>query len=240
MKMTLMQHFAELRRRILWIAVFFVVMFGVGWFLAPMLQSFLTQPLLNAWPEGKFIYTGLPDGLMISFSLSGLFALVLTIPFALSQIWAFVAPALHKKEKILILPIIIMSPVLFLMGAAFAFYVLFPPAFKYFIEINQASPVPNVVMPSVTQYLKLTIQFLKIFGLSFQLPLIMVLLNKIGVLSREFVIKSRRYAIVIIFLAAAILTPTVDIVSQLLLAIPLCALFEIAIWFMKKTKKLEE
>lgn len=235
-----MQHFAELRRRILWIAIFFVVFFGVGWFLVPDLQLFLTQPLLNAWPDGKLIYTGLPDGIMIEFSLSTLFALVLTIPFALYQIWAFVAPGLHKKEKQMILPIILISPILFLIGAAFAFYVLFPPTFKYFIQVNQSAPIPNVVMPSVIQYLKLTIQFLKIFGLSFQLPLIMVLLNKLGVLSRKFVIKSRRYAIVIIFIVAAILTPTVDMLSQCLLALPLCALFEIAILFMKKEPKINQ
>lgn len=235
--MTLMQHFIELRRRILWTAVIFVLSFGIGWFLVPELQRFLTQPLLAAWPDAKLLYTGLPDGIMIQFSLSSLFAIIITIPVAIWHIWAFVAPGLHNKEKKLILPIIIMSPVLFLAGAAFAFYVLFPPAFKYFIEINQASPVPSLMMPSVTDYLSLTIKFLKIFGISFQLPLVMILLNKIGVVSREFFVKSRRYAIVVIFLVAAILTPTVDIISQLLLALPLCALFEIAILFMKKQPK---
>ena len=99
MRMTMGQHFAELRRRILWVFGLFVVALVVGWYVSPWLQEFLTAPLLNVWPEGELLYTGLADGLMIRFSLSVLFALFVSTPFVLWQVWAFVAPGLHKKEQ---------------------------------------------------------------------------------------------------------------------------------------------
>lgn len=233
-KMTLMQHFAELRRRILWVFLVFAVGFGIGWLVSPWMQDYLTQPLLGVWPDGTLLYTGLADGLMIQFSLATLVAMLVTLPFMLWQVWAFVAPGLHKNEKKLILPIIILSPILFLIGAGFAFYVLFPVVFKFFVTLNQSSPVPSVLLPAVKDYLSFSIGLLKVFGIAFQLPLVIVLLNRLGILSRATVVKFRRYAIVFIFLLAAILTPP-DIVSQTLLALPLLALFEISILFMKRS-----
>jgi len=233
MKMTLMQHFSELRRRVLWVFLVFSIAFGIGWFITPDLQKFLVSPLLSVWHGGRVLYTGLSDGLMIQFNLSGLFAIFITVPFALWNIWAFIAPGLKINEKKFIMPILVLSPVLFIIGIAFAFYVLFPFVFKFLIDVNEASPVPSVVLPAIKDYLSFTTGLLKVFGLSFQLPLVLVLLNKIGILSRDMVIKFRRYAIVIIALVAAILTPP-DIASQCLLAIPMWALFEISILFMKK------
>ena len=232
-KMTLSQHFSELRRRILWIAVFFLGALAVGWYVAPMLQLFLTQPLLNIWPDGELLYTGLADGLMIRFSLASLFALLIVLPVALWHLWAFVAPGLKKNEKKLIWPILILSPILFLMGAAFAFYFLFPIAFKFFIDLNQTDTVPSVLLPVARDYLRFAIGLLKVFGVAFQLPLLLVLLNRIGVLKRQSVLKMRRYAIILIVIVAAILTPP-DIVSQVLLAAPLWLLYEVSILFMRK------
>ncbi len=232
MNMTLMEHFGELKRRILWCVLMFVVSFGLGWFIAPYAQEFLTSPLLNVWESGSLIYTGLTDGLMINFSLATLFAIFLTLPFVLWHIWGFVSPGLKNAEKRFILPIIIMSPVLFLVGAGFAFYVLFPVVFKFFIELNQSAPVPSVVLPAVKNYLSFSIGLLKIFGVAFQLPLVLVLLNRLGVLSKDAVSKSRRYAIVIIFVGSAVLTPP-DVVSQIMLALPMWFLFEVSLFFMK-------
>ncbi|MBQ7055336.1 MAG: twin-arginine translocase subunit TatC [Alphaproteobacteria bacterium] len=232
-KMTLSQHFSELRRRILWIAVFFLGALAVGWYVAPMLQLFLTQPLLNIWPDGELLYTGLADGLMIRFSLASLFALLIVLPVALWHLWAFVAPGLKKNEKKLIWPILILSPILFLMGAAFAFYFLFPIAFKFFIDLNQTDTVPSVLLPVARDYLRFAIGLLKVFGVAFQLPLLLVLLNRIGVLKRQSVLKMRRYTIILIVIVAAILTPP-DIVSQVLLAVPLWLLYEVSILFMRK------
>lgn len=236
MRMTMGQHFAELRRRILWVFGLFVVALVAGWYVSPWLQEFLTAPLLNVWPEGELLYTGLADGLMIRFSLSILFALFISTPFALWQVWAFVAPGLHKKEQKIIWPILISSPLLFLLGAGFAFYILFPFVFGFFIELNQSSPVPAVVLPAAKDYLSFAIGLLKVFGIAFQLPLVLVLLNRIGILSRARAVKMRRYAIVLIVVAAAVLTPP-DVVSQVLLALPMWGLFEASLLFMRDDAK---
>ena len=231
-KMTLVQHFSELRRRILWVAVAFLGALLVGWYVAPFVQEFLTRPLLDIWADGTLLYTGLTDGLMIRFSMATLFALVCVLPIALWQFWAFIEPALKKNERKLIWPVLVMSPILFVIGASFAFYILFPIVFKFFIELNQDASVPSTLLPVARDYLRFAIGMLKIFGVAFQLPLIMVLLNRIGFLKRELVLKMRRYAIVFIVIIAAILTPP-DVVSQILLAVPMWLLFEISILCMR-------
>ncbi len=232
-RMTMTQHFTELRRRILWTFAVFVLALVAGWYVAPWLQRVLTAPLFDVWPDGELLYTGLTDGLMIRFSLAVLFGLFVTIPFALWQVWAFVRPGLHKKEQRIIWPVLVASPILFLIGAAFAFYVLFPFVFGFFIELNESAPVPSVVLPAATNYLAFAVGMLKIFGVAFQLPLVLVLLNRIGVLSRSWAIKMRRYVIVLIAVIAAVLTPP-DVVSQIVLGVPMWLLFEISILFMRK------
>lgn len=231
--MTLMQHFVELRRRILWTALVFVCAAIVGWGVSPGFQEFLTVPLMNVWHDGTLLYTGVTDGLMIRFSLAVLFAIFVSLPVALWHFWAYVSPGLHKNERGLILPILFLSPILFLLGAGFAFYVLFPFVFRFFIELNLSSPVPSVLMPVARDYLSFAIGLLKVFGIAFQLPLVMVLLNRLGILPRNVAVKMRRYAIVAIVVMAAVLTPP-DIVSQISLALPMWALFEISILFMKR------
>ncbi|MFQ6704193.1 MAG: twin-arginine translocase subunit TatC [Alphaproteobacteria bacterium] len=233
MKMTLMQHFAELRRRILWCALIFVFAFCLGWVISPYVELFLTSPLLNVWADAALLYTGISDGLMIQFSLATLVALIITVPVLLWHVWAYVAPGLHKNEKQFLVPIFLLSPILFMIGAAFAFYILFPFVFKFFLELNESMYVPTVFMPAVTGYLAFSIGLLKVFGIAFQLPLVLVCLNRVGVLSKESVIKSRRYVIIAVFIVAAMLTPP-DIVSQVLLALPMLFLFEISILFMKR------
>jgi len=232
-KMTLIQHFSELRRRILWVALIFVLMFCVGWYIAPFLQNVLTMPLLNIWPNGAVLYTGLTDGLMIRLSLAGLFAMVVIAPVVLWHLWAFVAPGLKNSEKKIIWPMLLLSPILFVAGAMFAFYFLFPIAFKFFVDLNTTSSVPSVLMPAARDYLRFAIGLLKIFGVAFQLPLILVLLNRIGILTRSYALRMRRYAIVFIIVVAAVLTPP-DVVSQIVLAIPMWLLFEASILFMRR------
>lgn len=234
--MTLLQHFSELRRRIVWTVLFFVGGFVAGWFIAPVMQRFLTMPLLKIWTDGTLLYTGLTDGLMIQLSLATMFALMVMMPVALWNIWAFVAPGLKKNERNFIWPILIMSPILFVAGAAFAFYILFPYVFKFFIDLNMGASVPIMMLPAAKDYLAFAIGLLKVFGIAFQLPLVMVLLNRIGLLPRARVVKMRRYAIVCIVIAAAVLTPP-DVVSQILLALPMWGLFEVSILFMRRDAK---
>ncbi|MCL2331794.1 MAG: twin-arginine translocase subunit TatC [Proteobacteria bacterium] len=248
MKMTLLQHFAELRRRVLWLLAWFVVAFCIGWWLAPYIQGFLTAPLIAAWKtaaagvpaaanplcagQDVLLYTGLTDGLMIQFELATLFAMFATVPAVLWHVWAYVAPALRDAERRFIGPVLIISPALFLGGMAFAYFVMFPMAFKFFIELNKSAHVPIAFMPVMGNYLSFTIALLKIFGLAFQMPLVLVLLNRIGLLSRAAVVRARRYAIVGFFIVAAFLAPP-DVMSQIMLALPLWGLFEISILFMK-------
>ena len=231
--MTLVQHFSELRRRILWVALIFVFALIAGWYVSPCMQEFLVAPLLSVWPDGALLYTGLSDGLMIRFSLSLLFAMLVIMPVGLWHMWAFVAPGLKKNERKFIWPVLILSPILFLLGAGFAFYFLFPIVFKFFVELNQGATVPNLLLPAARDYLAFAIGMLKVFGIAFQLPLGMVLLNRLGVLPRTSVIKMRRYALVFIVIVAAVLTPP-DVVSQILLALPLWFLFEASILFMRR------
>lgn len=233
MKMTLMQHFKELRRRILWTALIFVFAFVFGWCVAPFTETFLIKPLLNIWGGATLLYTKLTDGLMIRFSLSTLVALIITIPALLWHVWAYMAPGLHKNEKQFLVPIFFVSPLLFILGAGFAFFVLFPFVFRFFIEISQTTNLPMVLLPAAKGYLAFAIDLLKVFGIAFQLPLVMIVLNKIGLLSKGMASKCRRYVIVCIFVAAAVLTPP-DIVSQILLAVPMWLLFEISLLFMQQ------
>ncbi len=232
-KMTLMQHFSELRRRILWTVLIFVFALVVGWYVSPWLQEFLTAPLLSVWQDGALIYTGISDGLMIRFSLAITFGLMILMPVALWHIWAYVAPALKKNEKKFIFPIVILSPVLFVLGAAFAFFVLFPFVFRFFMELNNTAPVPAIILPSARDYLSFAIGMLKIFGVAFQLPLVLVMLNRLGLLPRSVMTRARRYAIIIIVIMAAVLTPP-DVISQILLAVPMWLLFEISVLFMRR------
>lgn len=232
-KMTLMQHFAELRRRVLWTFAVFGLATIIGWYIAPWMQMILTAPLLHVWPDGALLYNGVSDGLMIRFSLAVLAGLVCVIPFGLYQFWAFIAPGLRTRERAFIWPILVMSPILFVCGAAFAFYVMFPFVFGFFMELNASAPVPAILMPAARDYLDFAIGMLKVFGVAFQLPLVLVMLNRIGILSRARVVKMRRYAIVLIVIVAAVLTPP-DVVSQIALAIPMWLLFEASILFMRK------
>jgi sec-independent protein translocase protein TatC len=241
-KMTLLQHFAELRRRALWCLLWFAGGFAAGWAAAPAAQRFLSAPLLDAWGgtggAGTMLYTGLADGLLIQFSLATLFALLVTLPAVLLHAWAFVSPGLRPAEKKFIAPILAMSPALFLLGAAFAYFILFPVAFKFFLELNESAPVPSAFLPAAGNYLSFVIGMLKVFGVAFQLPLVLILLNRIGVLPRAAVVRYRRYALVGIFVVSAVLTPP-DVVSQCMLAVPLWGLFEASILFMKKERPAE-
>lgn len=232
MKMTLMQHFSELRRRILWTLLIFVISFCVGWIVSPYIEDILITPLLKIWDEAILLYTGITDGLLIKFSLSGLFAFVFSIPVLLWHIWAYIAPGLHKNEKQFLLPIFVLSPLLFIVGVCFAFYILFPFVFRFFIELNTDDFLPTVLMPSVKTYLTFSIGLLKIFGLAFQLPLVLILLNKIGVLTKQTLVYARRYVVVCIFVLSAMLTPP-DILSQILLAVPMWLLYEVSLIFMR-------
>jgi sec-independent protein translocase protein TatC len=229
MKMTLMGHFRELKNRVVWSLLFFAAAFFVGLYFADFLQSIILAPLRDVWENPAMIYTGIADGLTIEFSLAGLFALLVSIPFFLWQLWKYIAPALKKNEKKMAVPLMVVSPVLFLAGASFAYFILFPIMFEFFISVGGTDAA---FMPNMKNYLSFSVDMLKAFGFAFQFPLILVILNRAGVVSRKQLLSVGRYVVVGIFAVAAILTPP-DVVSQIALAAPLLLLFGASFVFMK-------
>lgn len=229
MKMTLMQHFRELRNRIIWSVLFFLIAFGVGIVISELLKKIVIFPLMSVWDNPSLIYTGLADGVIVEFSLAGLFAMLVSVPFFLWQAWKYVAPALKKNEKNVAAAILLTSPLLFLGGAAFAYFVLFPMAFKFFVGFSGSG---ITLMPNLREYLSLTIGLLKAFGVAFQFPLILVILNRAGLFSKRQIFNASRYIIVGIFVIAAILTPP-DIISQITLSMPMILLFGLSFLFMR-------
>jgi len=164
-----------------------------------------------------------------------------TFPIIANQLWAFVAPGLYAKEKKAFLPFLLATPVLFIAGASLAYFIVMPTAFKWLLDF-QGEVVPGLkqeALPGMDGYLDLVMRFILAFGISFLLPVLMLLLNRAGIITREQFAKSRRFVVVGIFVVAAVATPP-DVVSQLILAIPLMLLFEISLLLMPKTKPPEE
>jgi sec-independent protein translocase protein TatC len=228
MKMTLMGHFRELKSRVAWTLAVFCAAFAAGLFLAPFLQDIATAPLAEAWPDPTVIYTGIADGLTVEFSLAGLFALLVSLPFALWQMWMYVEPALKNDERRIAAPFVMISPVLFVAGAAFAYFVLFPMMFRFFISVGAEGVA---MMPDMRNYLSFSVDMMRAFGLAFQFPLALILLNRAGVVSKRGALSAGRYVIVGIFAVAAALTPP-DVVSQIAMAAPLVLLFGLSFLFM--------
>ena len=226
--MTLNGHFRELKKRVVWALAFFAAAFVTGLYLSDIVQDFIVGPLIKIWPHPTMIYTGIADGLSIQFSLAGLFAIFVSAPFILFQSWRYVSPALKPNEKRFAVPILTLSPALFLSGAAFAYFVLLPIVFKFFLEIGAAGVN---MMPNMKDYLSFSIDLLKAFGFAFQFPLILVMLNRAGIFSKKQILNAGRYIIVGIFAVAAVLTPP-DVISQIALALPLVLLFGVSFLFM--------
>ncbi len=233
LKMRLIDHIMELRRRIIYVLSCFVITFIIGYSVSPQIQELLMLPLSKTWGNGFMIYTQLSEGFFIKMSLGSFFALLFTIPMFLYQAWSFIAPGLRENERKFVMPILIISPLLFLFGAAFAYLFLIPIMFEFFISLDQsAGSIQTVLMPHLSTYLEQTINMMKMFGVAFQFPLVLVLLNKIGILQKSTLKKHRRHAIVVAFIVGAILTPSPDVISQIGLSIPLVLMYEIAMWFM--------
>ncbi|MCJ2178484.1 twin-arginine translocase subunit TatC [Novosphingobium album (ex Hu et al. 2023)] len=235
----LIEHLVELRARLLRAFLAFAVAFGVCFYFSGDIFSFLVRPLTEAFPagQGKLIYTKLYEAFFVEVKVALFAAFFVSFPVIANQIWAFVAPGLYAKEKKAFLPFLIATPVLFTMGAALAYYVVMPTAFHFFLGFQgDKGGLKLEALPGTGDYLALVMQFILAFGISFLLPVLLMLLNRAGIVTRTQVAGARRYAIVGIFIIAAVATPP-DVISQLLLAIPLIALFEgtlIVMWFTEK------
>jgi sec-independent protein translocase protein TatC len=233
---TFISHLVELRDRLLRslvaIAVVFVVLFiypGSG-----PIYDFLALPLMQALPEGaKMIATGVITPFMVPVKLTALVALVVALPYVLYQAWAFVAPGLYSHEKRLVLPLVIASSVLFLVGIAFCYYFVFGKVFRF---INSFAPQSITPAPDIEAYFSFVLTMFLAFGVTFEIPVIVVVLARAGIVSIDQLKQARPYVIVGAFVVAAIVTPP-DVLSQLLLAIPMCLLYELGIVFARFLRK---
>lgn len=238
----LLDHLLELRRRLLMSFAALAVAFGVCLYFARPIFAFLVQPLLKAG-QGKLIYTQIFEAFFVEIKVAFFAAMMLAFPIIANQIWQFVAPGLYKNERGALLPFLFATPILFLGGAALAYYVAIPMALHFLLGFQgNLGGVQQEALPGVGNYLAFVMQFLFGFGLSFLLPVVLMLLERAGIVTRRQLVGARRYAIVGAFAIAAVLTPP-DIGSQLLLAIPLVFLYEMAligIWFTEKRRNVEK
>jgi len=236
--MPLIEHLMELRQRLLWSVGAFFISFAVCYYFSTQIYGFLAQPLANALVEQgggdrRMIFTALYEAFFTYLKVAFFGAIFFSFPIWATQLWLFIAPGLYRSEKRTIMPFLLASPVLFLLGAALAYYFIFPMAWQFFISFETpvgAGSVPIQLEAKVSEYLSLVMHMILAFGLAFQMPVGLVLLCKVGILNVQSLRKGRRYAIVGMFVLAAIITPP-DVISQVGLAVPLILLYEISILF---------
>lgn len=228
-KMPFTEHLEELRRRLIVCAVAVGVGFVIAYFFKEKIFAWLMQPLLQALPQDghqKLIYTAPHEAFMTYIKVSFLGGVALAVPVILYQFWRFVAPGLYEHERRYLYPIVILSTVFFLGGAAFGYMVVFPYGFQFFASFATEYIAPMI---STKEFLSFATRLLIAFGLIFELPLVTLFLAKLGLVRASFLQKQRKYAILSIFITAAILTPP-DVFTQILMAIPLLILYEMSVW----------
>jgi Twin arginine targeting (Tat) protein translocase TatC len=244
-KAPLLDHLIELRGRLLKCVYALFITGAICFYFSEQLFAVLVHPLKEAFGDGggRLVYTKLYEAFFVQVKIAVFGAFCLSFPIIANQLWAFVAPGLYAKEKKALLPFILATPFLFAMGASLAYFVVMPTAFHFFLEFQgNSSGLQVEALPSADAYLGLVMQFILAFGISFLMPVLLMLLNRAGFVSRAQLIGLRRYMIVAAFILAAVLTPP-DVVSQLMLAIPLLLLYEItiiAIWFTDRKQEKEQ
>ncbi len=240
--MPLMDHLMELRTRLLWSVVTFGIAFGICYYFSGKIYGFLAQPLADilaeqarehgtAGVDRRMIFTQLYEAFFTYLKVAFFGAVFFSFPMWATQLWLFIAPGLYRSEKRAIRPFLLASPVLFVAGAALAYYFIFPLAWKFFISFETppgSGGIPIQLEAKVSEYLSLVMQMILAFGLAFQMPVALTLLCKVGILQVSSLRKGRRYAIVGMFVVAAVITPP-DIISQVGLALPLILLYELSI-----------
>ena len=219
-------HLEELRQRLIVCFVAVGIGFVVAYGFKEKLFQILTRPLISVMQTGdNMIFTGLPEAFFTYLKVAFLAGIMLAAPVIIYQFWMFVAPGLYHKEKRLLVPIVLLSSIFFIGGALFGYFIVFPFGFKFFLGFATDSIRP---LPSMKEYLAFAAKLLLAFGLVFELPLIITFLAKLGLVSVDFLKKNRKYALLLFFVFAAILTPP-DVVTQIMMALPLMVLYEISI-----------
>jgi sec-independent protein translocase protein TatC len=237
----LMDHLIELRRRLIWSFVALGAAFALCLNFAEPIFAFLVQPLLKAG-QGKLIYTDIFEAFFVNLKVAFFSALMLSFPVVATQLWRFVAPGLYANEKKAFLPFLLLTPVMFALGAALAYYAAMPVALHFLLGFEgNVGGVEQEALPAIGNYLSFVTRFLFGFGVAFLLPILLMLLERAGIVTRDQLKAGRRYAIVGAFAISAVLTPP-DVLSQFLLAVPLMLLYEfalIAIWFTERRRARE-
>ncbi|WP_374530406.1 twin-arginine translocase subunit TatC [Novosphingobium sp.] len=232
----LLDHLIELRTRLLRSIAALAIAFFVCLYFASDIFGFLVRPLTEAFPpgQGKLVYTKLYEAFFVELKVALFAAFFVSFPVIANQMWAFVAPGLYAKEKKAFLPFLVATPVLFTCGASLAYFVVMPTAFKWMLGFQGEKGGLSVeALPAAGDYLGLVMQFVLAFGISFLLPVLLLLLNRAGIVTRQQLTGMRRYVIVAITAIAAIITPP-DLMSQILLLVPMWLLFEgslVVMWF---------
>lgn len=237
----LLDHIIELRRRLFHSLIALALCFGVAFYFAEPIFGFLIHPLVAAGQK-KVIYTQLFEAFFVQIKVGLFAALMMSFPIIANQLWQFVAPGLYRKEKRALLPFLFATPVLFVSGAALAYYVALPTALTFLLSYQgSVGGIQQEALPSVANYLSFVMQFLFGFGIAFLMPVLLMLLERAGIVTRKQLVGARRYAIVGNFAIALFLAPP-DAGSMIMLAVPLCVLYELAligIWFTERKRKTE-
>lgn len=231
----LLDHLIELRTRLIRSILALMVGFGVCLYFADPILGFLVQPLKDAFPDGQgqLIFTQLPEIFFVELKVALFAGFMVSFPIIANQLWAFIAPGLYATEKKAFLPFLVMTPVLFLGGASLAYYVVMPTAFKWFLGFGgEAGGLEVQALPTAGDYLSLVMQFILAFGITFLLPVLLMLLHRAGIVTRAQLAGARRYVIVAVVALAAVVTPP-DPGSQIILAVPLLILFEGSLLLMR-------
>ena len=232
-------HLTELRKRLINSFIFLLIFFVISYFFSEYIYGFLVDPYAQAVKgdgiERRLIFTALQETFLTYIKVSFFAAFFITCPFILIQVWKFIAPGLYQNEKNAIMPYLVLTPILFILGGMLVYYLIMPLAIKFFLSFESTglnTHLPIQLEAKVNEYLSLVMKLIFAFGLSFQLPVILSLLARIGVVDSKFLKERRKYVIVMIFSAAAILTPP-DPITQIGLAIPLLILYELSIFSVK-------
>ncbi len=236
-------HLIELRKRLINTLIFLFILFVVCYLFSDYIYGFLVEPYANAVKndnlDRRLIFTALQETFLTYLKVSFFTAFFFTSPFILIQIWKFIAPGLYEHEKSAIMPYLVITPVLFLLGGMLVYYLIMPLAIKFFLSFESLGNVTNLPIQleaKVNEYLSLVMKLIFAFGLSFQLPVVLSLLARIGLIDSYFLKERRKFVVVIIFAAAAILTPP-DPITQIGLALPLLILYELSIFSVKFIEK---